>query len=62
MKLLREAPSSTAQPRPWKMVKDAEQGQVVGQRLAEADAGVDDQALARNAGLSQASMRASRAS
>ena len=50
MKLLREAPSRSAQPRPWKSAQGPQQRQIVRERLAEADAGVDDQPRARDAG------------
>ncbi len=50
MKLLREAPIRTAQPSPWNRLERAEQRQVVRQRLAEADAGIDDQPRAGDAG------------
>ena len=50
MKLLREAPSRIGAAEPVEDAQGAEQRQVVGQRLAEADAGVDDQPRARDAG------------
>ena len=49
MNRLRDAPRRTGQPKPVKEREVLQQAQVVRLGLAEADAGIDDDALARDA-------------